>query len=125
MKPIGYFTGYDPQTGSPSILHDIQEEWGGQLQHATWEQKVVWRSALTGYIAEKPVWVQGHPDGVDCIDSCIESAGVSWNIWEEDEKLVETIRRCCEELTESDIEGLTLALTEQIRSKTYASRGDY
>jgi hypothetical protein len=55
------------------------------------------------------------------IDCCIESAGVDWRVWDEDELLVKVIQECSL-LSESDIEGLIEALTSQIRGKVYASR---
>jgi hypothetical protein len=117
---IGYFTGYNPKHPRPSILDRIQEEWGSQLQHMTYEQKIVMRAALAGYIAEKPVW-QTEGSSISCIDCCIEGAGVDWNIWDEDELLVQVIQECSL-LDENDIEGLIEALTSQIRGKIYASR---
>lgn len=118
---IGYFTGYNPQTRKPSILNRIQEEWGSQLQGMTYEQKIVMRAALAGYIAEKPVW-QTEGSSITCIDACIEGAGVDWNIWDEDELLVQVIQECSQELDEGDIEGLIEALTSQIKGRVYASR---
>jgi hypothetical protein len=85
----------------------------------SYEQKIVMRAALSGFIAEKPVWQAGNE--ISCIDCCIESAGVDWDVWNADEKLVEHIQ-ACSELEESDIEGLIEALTTQIRGKVYASR---
>lgn len=120
MKPIGYYTSYNPQTRTPGILDKIQQEWGSQLEHMAYEQKIVMRAALTGYIAEKPVW-KTEGSVISCIDACIESAGVDWNIWYEDEFLVEVIQQCSL-LSESDIEGLIEALTSQIRGQIYASR---
>lgn len=113
---IGYFASHN----LPSILIRMEEEWGSQLQHMSYEQKIVFRAALTGYIAEKPVW-QSEGSGISCIDCCIESAGVDWNIWDADEPLVQTIQECSL-LSEDDIEGLIEALTAQIRGKIYASR---
>jgi hypothetical protein len=55
--PIGFFTGYNPQTRTPDILDRIQEEWGSQLQGMTYEQKIVFRAALASYIAQKPVHI--------------------------------------------------------------------
>lgn len=118
--PIGYFTGYNPQTRQPSILDRIQQEWGSQLQGMTYEQKIVFRAALAGYIAEKPVW-QTEGSSISCIDACIEGAGVDWNVWDEDELLVQVIQECSL-LDEGDIEGLIEALTSQIKGRVYASR---
>jgi hypothetical protein len=120
VHPIGYYTGYNPQSRTPGILDRIQEEWGSQLQGMTYEQKIVFRAALTGYIAEKPVW---KPEGssISCIDCCIEGAGVDWDIWNADELLVMVIQECSQ-LDESDIEGLIEALTSQIKGRVYASR---
>jgi hypothetical protein len=118
--PIGYFTGYNPQTRQPSILERIQQEWGSQLQGMTYEQKIVFRAALAGYIAEKPVW-KSEGSSISCIDCCIEGAGVDWNIWDADELLVQVIQECSL-LDEGNIEGLIEALTAQIRGKIYASR---
>lgn len=70
--------------------------------------------------ANKPVW-NNEGNSITCIDCCIESAGVDWNVWYEDEPLVEVIQQCSE-LAEDDIEGLIEALTAQIRGKIYASR---
>jgi hypothetical protein len=119
--PIGYFTGYNPQSRTPGILAQIQEQWGSQLERMTYEQKIVMRAALAGYIAQKPVHVE-EDSSICCIDACIESAGVDWNIWDEDEPLVEAIQNCSWFLSESDIEGLIEALTSQIRSQVYAER---
>ena len=117
---IGYFTSYNPQARTPGILDRIQQEWGSQLEHMVYEQKIVMRAALAGYIAEKPVW-QTEGSSISCIDCCIESAGVDWNIWDEDELLVEIIQHCSQ-LSEEDIEGLIEALTSQIRATIYSSR---
>ena len=117
---IGYHTSYNPQTRTPGILDRIQEEWGSQLENMTYEQKIVTRAALAGYIAQKPVW-DSSSNSITCIDGCIESAGADWNIWDEDELLVEVIQHCSQ-LDESDIEGLIEALTAQIQGKVYASR---
>lgn len=117
---VGYYTSYNPQTRTPGILDRIQQEWGSWLENMTYEQKIVMRAALTGYIAEKPVWAD-YGNDITCIDSCIESAGVDWGIWEKDELLVEVIQHCSR-LDETDIEGLIEALTAQIRGKIYASR---
>lgn len=118
--PIGYYTSYNPQNLTPDILHKIQQEWGSQLEHMTYEQKIVMRAALTGYMAERPVW-QSVGSDITCIDCCIESAGVDWDIWDKDEQLVEVIQQCSL-LSETDIEGLIAALTDQIRGQIYASR---
>lgn len=118
--PIGYFTSYDPQNRTPGILDQIQEKWGSQLERMSYEQKIVMRAALADYIANKPVW-NNTGSSITLIDCCIESAGVDWNVWYEDEPLVEAIQHCSL-LSESDIEGLIEALTSQIRGKVYASR---
>ena len=118
---IGYHTSYDPQNRTPGILDRIQQEWGSQLENMTYEQKIVMRAALAGYIAEKPVW-QAEGSSISCIDACIESAGADWNIWDEDELLVEIIQHCSYTLSENDLEGLIEALTSQIRGKIYVSR---
>jgi len=120
-KTLGFYTSYDPQTYMPEVLERIQEKWGSQLEQMTYEQKVVFRAALADYVANKPVWKELSSNSVTLIDCCIESAGVDWNIWEEDEPLVEVIQQCSL-LSESDIEGLIEALTLQIRGKVYASR---
>jgi hypothetical protein len=118
--PIGYFTGYNPQTQEPVILHNLQERFGGQLQFMSYEQKIVMRAALAGFIAQVPVW-QEEGSSISCIDSCIESVGADWNIWDDDTELCDYIQ-ACSQLEESDIEGLIEALTAQIRGKVYASR---
>lgn len=121
--PLGYFTGYNPATQQPGILHQLQEQYGSQLEGMTYEQKIVMRAALADYIANKPVHQPSpHPDEVTLIDMCIESAGVNWGIWDADEPLVEAIQHCASLLSEGDIEGLIEALTSQIRGKVYASR---
>lgn len=120
---IGKYTSYNPQTETPGILHQIQEKWGSQLERMTYEQKIVMRAALADYIANKPVHQRSpHPNEVTLIDMCIESAGVDWDIWNADETLVEVIQYCSWLLSESDIEGVLAALTEQIITRTYASR---
>lgn len=117
---IGYYTSYNPKHKSPCILDKIQQQWGSRLERMTYEQKIIMRAALAGYIAQKPV--HHESDSVNCIDGCIESAGVDWNVWDDDELLVETIQQCGWLLSEEDIEGLIEALTAQIRAKIYASR---
>jgi hypothetical protein len=119
---IGAYTGYNPRTETPDILHQLQERFGSQLERMTYEQKIVFRAALADYIANKPVHQPSpHPDEVTLMQGCIESAGVNWNVWDEDPELCEYIE-ACEVLHESDIEGLIEAVTSQIRSKVYASR---
>ena len=118
--PIGYYTGYDPKTKEPAILDNLQERFGAQLQRMTYEQKIVMRAALTGFIAQLPVWEENGND-ITCIDACIESAGVDWGIWDEDQELCEYIQ-ACSQLSEGNIEGLIQALCEQIQGKVYASR---
>ncbi|HEY9633749.1 MAG TPA: hypothetical protein V6D14_10105 [Coleofasciculaceae cyanobacterium] len=119
---VGAYTGYNPQSKTPDILHQLQERYGAQLQHMTYEQKIVFRAALADYIANKPVHIPSpHSDEVTLIQGCIESAGVNWNVWDEDAELCQYIE-ACEPLHESDIEGLIEALTAQIRGKVYASR---
>jgi hypothetical protein len=120
--PVGYYTGYNPQSQTPDILHQLQQRYGAQLQEMTWEQKVVMRAALADYVANKPVHQPSpHPDEITLIDCCIESAGVDWDVWQKDPELVQYIQ-ACSELHESDIEGLIEAITAQIRSRVYASR---
>jgi hypothetical protein len=117
---LGFYTSYDPQNYMPEVLERIQEKWGYQLESMTYEQKIVFRAGLAGFIANKPVW-KNEGSSVTLIDCCIEAAGVDWNVWEEDEPLVEVIQQCSL-LSESDIEGLIEALTSQIRGKVYSSR---
>ncbi len=120
VHPIGYYTGYNPQSRTPGILDQIQEQWGSQLERMTYEQKIVMRAALAGYIAQKPVHIS-EGSSISCIDCCIEGAGVDWDIWNADELLVMVIQECSQ-LDESDIEGLIEALTSQIKGRVYASR---
>ena len=117
---VGFYTGYNPNTQSPSVLHQLQDRFGSQFEGMTYEQKIVFRAALAGFIAIKPVWIE-EGSSITCIDCCIECAGADWNVWEEDEELCDYIRDCSL-LHESDIEGLIEALTSQIRGKVYASR---
>ena len=117
---LGFYTSYDPQNYMPEILERIQDKWGCQLESMTYEQKIVFRAALADYVANKPVW-KNEGSSVTLIDCCIEAAGVDWNVWEEDEPLVEVIQQCSL-LSEADIEGLLEALTSQIRGKVYSSR---
>lgn len=120
--PVGFFTGYNPQTQKPDTLHLLQERFGSQLEVMTYEQKIVMRAALADYIANKPVHIPSpHPNEVTLMQGCIESAGVDWNVWDEDPELCQYIEEC-ESLHEGDIEGLIEALTSQIRGKVYASR---
>jgi hypothetical protein len=118
--PIGYYTSYNPQNQEPDALHQLQERFDSRLEKMSYEQKIVMRAALADYVANKPVW-KNEGSSVTLIDCCIESAGVDWNVWEEDEPLVEVVQQCSL-LSESDIEGLIEALTSQIRGKVYASR---
>jgi hypothetical protein len=117
---IGFYTSYNPQTQKPDALHQLQERFDSRLEKMSYEQKIVARAALAGFIAEKPVWIE-EGSSISCIDGCIESAGVDWRIWDEDPELVAHIQ-ACSQLDESDIEGLIEALTAQIRGKIYASR---
>lgn len=118
-QPIGYYTSFNVES-TPNILDTIQQEWGSYLENMTYEQKIVMRAALAGYIATEPVW-DASGNSITCIDSCIECAGADWGIWDNDELLVEVIQQCSQ-LDESDLEGLIEALTAQIRGKVYASR---
>lgn len=119
-QPIGYYTSYNPQTRTPGILDRLQQEWGAYLENMTYEQKIVMRAALADYISNKPVWrIEGS--SITLIDCCIESAGVDWGVWDNDQLLAEVIQHCSL-LSEGDIEGLIEALTAQIRAKLYASR---
>jgi len=115
---IGYYTNYIP--GTEGILHSLQTRFGGQLQEMSYEQKIVFRAALAHYVSNNPVWL-GVGSSISLIDCCIEAAGVDWNIWDSDPELVECIQ-ACQELHESDIEGLIEALTAQIRGRIYSSR---
>jgi len=119
-KTLGFYTNYNPQTQKPDSLHLLQDRFGSQLESMTYEQKIVFRAALAGFIAIKPVWIE-EGSSITCIDCCIECAGADWNVWEEDEPLVDVIQQCSL-LSESDIEGLLEALTSQIRGKVYVSR---
>lgn len=103
------------------LIQQIQLKWGENLEGLTYEQKIVFRAALTGYIAEKPVW-KPHDFNISCIDSCIESAGVDWDVWERDDTLVKVIQHCSYMLSESQLEELIESLTTQIKNKLYASR---
>jgi hypothetical protein len=118
--PIGFYTAYNPQAQKPDALHQLQERFGSQIQGMSYEQKIVFRAALAGFIAEKPVWIE-EGSSISCIDGCIESAGVDWGVWDKDPELVEYIQ-ICSQLDESDIEGLIEALTAQIRGNIYVSR---
>jgi hypothetical protein len=118
--PVGFYTGYNPQTQKPDTLHLLQEHFGSALERLSYEQKIVMRAALAGFIAEKPVW-QEEGNSISCIDCCIESSGADWNVWDEDKELCEWITDCSR-LSESDIEGLIEALSAQIRGQIYSSR---
>lgn len=118
---IGYHTSYNFQTRQPWILDRIQQEWGASLEYMTYEQKIVMRAALADYVANKPVHQSGMNIEISLIDCCIESAGVDWDIWNKDSMLVEVIQKCSE-LSEDDIEELTIALSLQIKHQVYASR---
>ncbi len=119
-KTLGFYTNYNPQTQKPDSLHLLQDRFGSQFEAMTYEQKIVFRAALAGFIAINPVWIE-EGSSITCIDGCIESAGADWNIWDKDRELCEWITDCSK-LSESDIEGLIEALTAQIRGKVYASR---
>jgi hypothetical protein len=119
-QALGFYTNYNPQTQKPDSLHLLQDRFGSQLETMTYEQKIVFRAALAGFIAIKPVWIEEN-SSISCIDGCIESAGADWNVWDEDQELCEWITDCSK-LSESDIEGLLEALTSQIRGKVYSSR---
>jgi hypothetical protein len=120
MKPLGFYTNYNPQTQEPAVLHNLQERFGSQLQQMNYEQKIVFRAALADFIANKPVWEE-QGSSITCIDASIETAGANWNIWDEDPELVEYIQ-ACSKLPEGSIENLIEALTAQIGGKVYASR---
>jgi hypothetical protein len=82
-QALGFYTNYNPQTQKPDSLHLLQDRFGSQLEGMTYEQKIVFRAALAGFIAIKPVWIEEN-SSVTLIDCCIEAAGVDWNVWEED-----------------------------------------
>jgi hypothetical protein len=100
-------------SSNETVFIQLQEQYGEQLYRFTYEQKIVIRAALAGFIAQKPVW-QSSNSGITCMQSCIESAGVDWNIWDKDPELCEFIE-ACDRLEDSNIEGLIAALSEQIR----------
>lgn len=112
-KPLGYYTNYNPQNPS-GCLHKLQQKYGASLEDLSKNRKRIFRAALAQYIANLPVWIEGAIGNVTLMESCIESAGVDWNIWDEDPTLCIYIQKC-EELDESDIEGLIIALTDWIR----------
>ncbi len=120
MKPLGYYTAYNPQTETPDTLHLLQERFGSQLELMSYEQKIVMRAALADYIASSPMLPLASKRG-DLIEVCINVVGANWNIDSEDRELREWIIDSSN-LSESDIEGLIEALPSQIRGKVYASR---
>jgi hypothetical protein len=108
------------QLQSKMTIHAMYAQYGRSLQCMTYEQKIVMRAALSGFIAQRPVWKE-EGSSISCIDCCIESAGADWGIWDEDEDLCRWISDYSQ-LPESEIEDLIAALTVQIRGKVYSSR---
>lgn len=112
-RPLGYYTNYNPQKPS-GCLHELQLKYGASLEGLSKNRKRIFRAALAGYIANLPVWVSQINGGLTLMEISIESAGVDWNIWDEDPTLCSYIQKC-EDLDEADLEGLILALTDWIR----------
>jgi hypothetical protein len=100
--PIGYFTSYNPQTQEPDALHKLQERFNSRLEKMSYEQKIVFRAALAGFIAEKPVWQEDttFPALMAALSQLVWIGAV----WDEDPELVAHIQ-ACSQLEESDIEG--------------------
>jgi hypothetical protein len=111
-KPLGYYTNYDPQKPS-GCLHELQLKYGVFLESMSQNRKRIFRAALADYLSNLRVWID-EGSSCSCMEAAIESAGVNWNIWDEDPGLCVSIQNC-EQLEESDIEGLILALTYYIR----------
>ncbi|HAA31082.1 MAG TPA: hypothetical protein DCE56_29475 [Cyanobacteria bacterium UBA8553] len=119
MASTDYFATYIP--GTEVTISVIQGQFGRQLEKLSYEEKIIFRAALSNYVANVHVYEQGSADDNDLIDTCIEGAGVCWEVWD-NERLVEAIRMC-RVLHESDMEILIESLSEQLRNKIYASRG--
>jgi hypothetical protein len=112
--PVGYYTNYTP--GDTGVLDQLQARYGVRLEGIDRTNKLLFRATLATYLVIYPIW---NPEGssISCADCCIAGAGGDdFNIWDNQPELVQHMEACCEQLSESDIEGLIEALTSQLRS---------
>jgi hypothetical protein len=116
-----YFATYIP--GTETVISLLQGEFGSQLEKLDYTEKSIFRAALSNYVANYAAYDHDDcSDPNDLIDTCIEGAGVIWDIWE-NAQLVKAIRMC-RILHEKDMEALIDSLSEQIRNGIYSSRGE-
>jgi len=112
-KPLGYYTNHTP--GDAGILDQLQQRYGAQLQGVSRLGKLIFRASLAAYLVMRPIW-NDEGNCISCADSSIASAGGDdHEIWSNDPEFVEYIRACCEQLSDSDLEGVIEALTSQLR----------
>lgn len=120
MTEPRYFTNIP---GTETVISLLQGKFGPQLEKLDYTEKTIFRAALANYVANYDAYDHDDcPDPNDLIDTCIEGAGVIWDIWE-NASLVEAIRMC-RMLHEKDMEALIESLSEQIRNRVYSSRGE-
>lgn len=109
VKPIGCHTGYDPINKTPEVLHELQMQYGSQLQTMNRTAKMLFRAALADYIFEQVKFKELSDD----INACVER--LWFDAFEEEPEVALYILKC-QSLSQGDMEGLIEALSEQIRA---------
>jgi hypothetical protein len=62
MQPLGFFTGYDPITSTPTALHILDKKFGSYLQRLTRIEKLALLAVISHCLA-----ANAHPDTEDFI----------------------------------------------------------
>jgi hypothetical protein len=111
--PIGYYTSYSPGRDAGTLLDQLQQRYGAQLQGMHRLSKMAFRAALANYITQQVAWKDNPSEAMDMADA-LESAWAE--IWEHDEEAAQYILKSSS-LSQSDLEGLIEAISAQIRDK--------
>lgn len=108
-QPVSYYVGRE------DLFEQLQDRYGCYFESMERHWKLIFRATLAGYLVMRPIW-DDDSNSITCAQCSIACAGGDdYNIWEENPELVEYIQSSCENLSESDIEGLIEALTAQLR----------
>jgi hypothetical protein len=102
---LGAFIGGDP------ILSKLEEDYGSHFEKLNKYEKIVFRSALSMFVANAVKWIQ-KGSGITCMEFCIESSNC--DLWDDNPQLCEAIQSCAD-LKPDDIDGLIEFLTHKIR----------
>lgn len=113
MKPLDHFT-VPPNSEPPrsGYFYKLKLKYGEFLESLSTNRKKIFRAALAHYIANEPVWSEAG-NSISLMEVCIESAGVDWDIWDEDPTLCNYIQES-QELDSLAMEWLIRALSHYI-----------